>query len=57
MPYYEGTSLEEKIKSGPLKIEEAINLSIQIAEGLKCAHEAGISLLFIGEHHLVDLSS
>ncbi|UCE17198.1 MAG: protein kinase [Gemmatimonadota bacterium] len=42
MDYYEGESLQEKIERGPLKIEEAIDISSQIAEGLHEAHEKGI---------------
>lgn len=39
MAYYEGETLKEKIKKGPLKIEEAINIAIQIAQGLEKAHK------------------
>ncbi|MDZ7291179.1 MAG: serine/threonine-protein kinase [candidate division KSB1 bacterium] len=42
MEYIEGRSLQEKIKAGPLKIEEAIKIAVQIAEGLQAAHEKGI---------------
>jgi serine/threonine protein kinase/Tfp pilus assembly protein PilF len=40
MDYYEGETLKKKIERGPLKIEEAINITIQVALGLACAHEA-----------------
>jgi serine/threonine protein kinase/tetratricopeptide (TPR) repeat protein len=43
MAYYDGISLREKIKRGPLTTEEAINIAIQIAQGLKQAHEKGIT--------------
>jgi serine/threonine protein kinase len=43
MEFIEGQSLQEKIKAGPLKIEEAIKLASQIAEGLQAAHEKGIT--------------
>lgn len=39
MSYIEGHSLKEKIKSGPLKWKEALDVAIQIAEGLQEAHE------------------
>jgi serine/threonine protein kinase len=39
MDCYEGETLKEKITKGPLKIDETINIAIQIAEGLQCAHE------------------
>ena len=42
MDYYEGETLKEKIRNGPLKTEEAINIVFQIAEGLQSAHEHGI---------------
>ncbi|RME00358.1 MAG: serine/threonine protein kinase, partial [Calditrichaeota bacterium] len=42
MAYVEGQSLKEKITAGPLKIDEAIHIAIQIAEGLQAAHEKGI---------------
>jgi len=42
MAFIDGQSLKTKIESGPLKIEEALNISIQIAEGLQEAHEKGI---------------
>lgn len=42
MEYIEGQSLMEKIMSGPLKTDESIEIAVQIAEGLKVAHEKGI---------------
>jgi serine/threonine protein kinase len=42
MDYYEGETLKEKISGGPLKIDDAINITIQISEGLQKAHEKGI---------------
>ncbi len=42
MSYYEGETLHEKISAGPLRIDEALTISIQIAEGLQEAHEKGI---------------
>ncbi|MDP2960474.1 MAG: serine/threonine-protein kinase, partial [candidate division Zixibacteria bacterium] len=42
MAYCEGETIEKKVKQGPLKLEEAINIAIQVAEGLKEAHEKGI---------------
>jgi serine/threonine protein kinase len=42
MAYIDGQSLKGKIDSGPLKIEESLNITIQIAEGLQEAHETGI---------------
>ena len=42
MSYLEGKTLREKIDSSPLKVDEAIRITIQAAEGLKQAHEKGI---------------
>jgi len=42
MAYYEGVTLDKKIKDKPLPIEEAIDTSIQIAQGLAKAHEKDI---------------
>ncbi|MCP4724639.1 MAG: protein kinase [bacterium] len=42
MAYYDGETLQDKISSGPLRIDEALTISIQIAEGLQEAHEKGI---------------
>ena len=42
MPCYEGTPLNEKIEKGPLPLNEAIDIAIQIADGLQAAHEKGI---------------
>jgi serine/threonine-protein kinase len=43
MAFYEGAPLSEKIKQGPLKIDEALEMAIQAAEGLQAAHEKGIT--------------
>jgi TolB-like protein/Flp pilus assembly protein TadD/predicted Ser/Thr protein kinase len=42
MAYIEGLSLKEKIQSGPLKLEEALKIATQVAEGLQEAHRKGI---------------
>ncbi len=42
MGYVEGKSLRDKIASGPLNVDKAIDIAIQIAEGLREAHEKGI---------------
>ncbi len=42
MDLYEGETLKKKIERGPLKIEAAIDVAIQIAQGLARAHEQGI---------------
>jgi serine/threonine-protein kinase len=43
MPYYEGETLRERIEQGPLPLSEALHLAIQIARGLVCAHEQGVT--------------
>lgn len=43
MAYIKGQSLKEKIASGgPISLEVALNITIQMAEGLKEAHKNGI---------------
>jgi serine/threonine protein kinase/Tfp pilus assembly protein PilF len=42
MSYIEGQSLKDKLRDGPLKIGETKDIALQIAEGLKEAHEKGI---------------
>ena len=42
MEYIEGETLADRIGRGPLHVDEAIPLFIQIAEGLETAHEKGI---------------
>lgn len=39
MALYEGETLKEKISKGKLEIDEAINIALQISEGLKKAHQ------------------
>jgi serine/threonine protein kinase/tetratricopeptide (TPR) repeat protein len=42
MELIEGETLDEKICSGPLPLEESLSLSRQIAQALEAAHEKGI---------------
>jgi non-specific serine/threonine protein kinase len=42
MSCFEGQTIKEKIDSGPLKIDEALKIAIQAAEGLQAAHEKEI---------------
>jgi len=42
MAHYEGKTLQEKIKRGPLPIELAIDFTLQIVEGLHATHSKGI---------------
>lgn len=42
MEFVEGETLADKIRQGPLKLDEAIRIAIQIAEGIAVAHEKGI---------------
>jgi serine/threonine protein kinase/lipopolysaccharide biosynthesis regulator YciM len=42
MSYIEGQSLKDKLREGPLDVDEAKDIAIQVAEGLKEAHEKGI---------------
>jgi predicted ATPase/predicted Ser/Thr protein kinase len=42
MEYIGGQNLKDKLRSGPLDIDDAQNIIVQIAQGLKEAHENGI---------------
>jgi serine/threonine protein kinase len=43
MPYYEGETLDKRISRGALPLRDAVDIAIQIAEGLSSAHQ----------HHIV----
>lgn len=53
MAYYEGETLEQKIKRGPLPLEEAVGIAIQAAEGLTAAHEQKIAHLDVKPANLL----
>ena len=42
MEYVEGMTLRERMINGPIGVDEAINIAIQIASALSSAHAAGI---------------
>jgi serine/threonine protein kinase len=42
MELVEGNTLDERIKAGPIPMEEALKLALQIAEALEAAHEKGV---------------
>ena len=42
LEYIEGQNLTEMLKTGPLDTKDAINIAIQLSEGLKAAHNQGI---------------
>ena len=42
MELVEGPTLSERIKQGPIPLEEALEIARQIADGLEAAHEKGI---------------
>ncbi|MFC2141854.1 protein kinase [Acidobacteriota bacterium] len=42
MAYVEGQSLRKKIESGPLELDEALRIAMQVAEGLQEAHRKGV---------------
>ena len=42
MAYVEGRTIKDKIGDRPLKLEEAIDIAVQTAEGLKAAHQKGV---------------
>ncbi len=42
MPCYDGETLRHKIERGPLSVDEAVDVALQIARGLAKAHRNGI---------------
>jgi serine/threonine protein kinase len=42
MEYVDGESLKARIEKGPLEPDEAVNITLQVAEGLEEAHKKGI---------------
>ncbi|UCD23343.1 MAG: protein kinase, partial [Gemmatimonadota bacterium] len=42
MEWIDGQALKDKTRSGPLDLEEALDIAIQLGEGLSEAHERGI---------------
>ncbi len=42
MSFYEGETLQKRIERGPLQVEQAITITIQVAQGLLKAHSKGI---------------
>jgi hypothetical protein len=42
MEYIEGETLAERLKKGPLKLDQALEYGIQVADALDKAHRAGI---------------
>ncbi len=42
MAHVEGSTLKERIESGPLSLTDAVEIAVQIADGLREAHEKGI---------------
>ncbi|NOR54373.1 MAG: protein kinase, partial [Candidatus Aminicenantes bacterium] len=42
MAYVEGQSIKEKIDKGPLKLDETLEIAMQVASGLEEAHKKGV---------------
>jgi eukaryotic-like serine/threonine-protein kinase len=42
LEFVEGESLADRLDRGPIPVDEAIDLAIQIASGIEAAHEAGV---------------
>jgi eukaryotic-like serine/threonine-protein kinase len=43
----EGDTLADRIKAGPIPVEESLKLALQIAEALEAAHDKGVDYLTI----------
>jgi non-specific serine/threonine protein kinase len=42
MACYEGETLKDKIQKGPIKVKEAVEIALQVAQGLEKTHKKGI---------------
>ena len=42
MPYYEGESLQERLADGPLPVDEALRIAVEVGMGLVRAHDEGV---------------
>jgi serine/threonine protein kinase len=42
MEYIEGITLRRRLKEGPVKLAEAINVALEVASALAAAHQAGV---------------
>ena len=42
MALYDGETLKQRIERGPLGVKETVRIGLQVADGLRRAHEAGI---------------
>ena len=42
MAFVEGETLQAKIEAGPLKIDESLDIALQVARGLAAAHHKGV---------------
>jgi serine/threonine-protein kinase len=42
MEFIEGRNLKSAIEAGPLGLDDAVNIAVQVAEGLTAAHEKGV---------------
>jgi serine/threonine protein kinase/Tfp pilus assembly protein PilF len=43
MDFYEGDTIKQLVKRGPLEVDKALDITIQVAQGLNAAHEKQIT--------------
>jgi formylglycine-generating enzyme required for sulfatase activity/dienelactone hydrolase len=62
MAYYEGETVKKRLQRGAFPVEEAVDIAVQVAQGLVEAHEAGIvhrdikpANLMVTKHGLVKI--
>jgi serine/threonine protein kinase/Flp pilus assembly protein TadD len=54
MAYYEGETLKEKIEGGPFSVKDAVDITVQICEGLSKAHKKNIIHRDIKPANIID---
>lgn len=53
MEYVEGESLAERLKRGPIALDEAVRILLEVCEGVVVAHQAGVIHRDIKPHNVI----
>ena len=54
MAYYEGETLARRIARGPVPLQQAVHIALQVADGLAAAHDKGIVHRDIKPSNVID---